>query len=72
MSMEASLKPGRNCQQASKVAERVGNKSRPKLRVIMAAHDKSAEQLAKLEAENAKLRRRAAELAMEIRTLRGG
>jgi hypothetical protein len=41
-------------------------------RVVSDSDDKSAEQLAKLEAENAELRRRAVELALEVHALRGG
>lgn len=41
-----------------------------KLRVVPGSDGKSAVQLSKLEAENAELRRRAAELALEIHTLR--
>jgi hypothetical protein len=41
-----------------------------KLRVVPGSDDKSAAQLSMLEAENAELRRRAAELVLEIHTLR--
>ena len=43
-----------------------------KLRVVPGSDDKSAAQLSMLEAENAELRRRAAELVLEIHTLRDG
>ncbi len=42
------------------------------LRVVPYSDEKSAAQLSRLEAENAELRRRAAELALEIHTLRDG
>jgi hypothetical protein len=46
-------------------------KRRLNLGTIPASDDKIAEQLSKLEAENARLRRRAAQLMLEIDTLRG-
>ena len=69
MIWDSRLKQRLNGKRTIKVAEQ-RNERRLKLRVMPPSHDKSADRLSKLEAENAELRRRAAELALEIHALR--
>jgi hypothetical protein len=72
MTWDASSKRRLNRQRTTEVAELLHYKRRLNLRVMPALDNISANQLSKLETENTELRRRAAELALEIQTLRGG
>ena len=71
MTRDASSKQRLRRQRTAEVAELLNYKKKLNLRVVPASDDKSAEQVSRLEAENAELRRRAIELALEIHALRG-
>ena len=68
MVWDVSSRDRRNRQQCN-VSNLVQNRRRPIPRVAPTSHDELVEQL---EAENAELRRRIAELALEIEALRKG
>ena len=72
MTWDARSKQRLHRQRTAEVAELLYYKKKLNLRVVPTSDDISAEQLARLEAENSELRRRAAELALEIHSLRGG
>jgi hypothetical protein len=71
MTWDASSKQRLHRRRTAEVAELLYFKKKLNLRVVRASDDKSAEQLSRLEAENAELRRRAIELGLEIHALRG-
>lgn len=71
MTWDARSKQRLHRQRTAEVAELLYYKRKLNLRVVSASDDKSAEQVSKLEVENAELRRRAIELALEIHVLRG-
>jgi hypothetical protein len=69
MTRDSSSKHRPNSDKISKIAELVRNPRRPIPRVLPTAKSKSVQQL---EVENAELRRRAAELVVDIQALREG
>ena len=71
MTWDASSKQQLHRQRTAEVAELLYHKKKLNLRVVPASDDNSGEQVSRLEAENAELRRRAIELALEIHALRG-
>jgi hypothetical protein len=71
MAADTSPKQRINQRRTDKLARPAPNKRRLNRGTIAAWDDKIAEQLSKLEAENARLQRRAARLILEIDTLRG-
>ena len=69
MVWDISSRDRRNRQHFSNVAKLAQNQRRPIPRVAPTSHDELVEEL---EAENAELRRRVAELALEIEAFRKG
>jgi|HubBroStandDraft_6_1064221.scaffolds.fasta_scaffold199900_3 hypothetical protein len=69
MVWDVSSRDRRNRQQCNVANLALQNRRRPIPRVAHTSHDESVEQL---EAENAELRRRIAELALEIEAFRKG
>jgi hypothetical protein len=72
MTWDARSKQRLHRQRTAEVAELLYYKKKLNLRVVPTSEDISAEQLARLEAENSELRCRAAELALEIHSLGAG
>ena len=70
MNWDSSLKRRFKGLPSTRAADLERNEKGLKLRMLPSSRDESAEQPSKLEAENAELRRRAAELALEIHALR--
>jgi hypothetical protein len=71
MTSDTNSKRRHHRQNTAQVPELLHCKKKIDLRVVPASDDMSAEQFSRLEAENAELRRRAVELALEIQALRG-